>query len=726
MTFERYFKTSSYCLIGAGFVAVISTGSIGLIPICLFAAVYVTSLFVDTVRLHRRIPEWLLNCATVIYVFFFLLDYRILSRSFLAATIHLLFFLAAIKLLTLAKDSDYFHLYLISFAEMLAASTLTVNIVFAFCLLLFLFCGISSLILFEMRRSNARMQEHAVAKPFVRHRKREGSALELFAPFPARLFTGTTIGITLLIIAVAVPLFFLFPRINRGFYQRPSGNTQYVSGFTDHVELGQIGSIKQSDAVVMRIKAAAPEEIPPDLKWRGIALNYFDGRSWTRTDRNRFTVPTQGSYYKLENSAQGTRWLNQTFFVEALPTNVVFAAHKALAISRDVGALQKDFAEALYTDPHPFNKLRYSAISEPIRPDPSKISDLLPIPQEILRAYMQLPRLDPRVAELSKKVAKTAPNRYAKARALERYLRSNYGYSLVLRGTPNSRDPLAMFLFDVRRGHCEYFASAMAIMLRQIGIPSRLVNGFRTGEYNYIGDNWIVRQYDAHSWIEAYFPPYGWVEFDPTPAEPPRARTEFTRLISNLSDAVDLWWWEGVVNYDASKQFRVFSALYSSLGTFRRETGRLLESAYEHGRMSVFWIRSQNLGSRIVKSWPVWMLCILLLMVFMIRPWRRHFSGWVRRILHSGNHRTAITGFYREALAMLEDRGFKPEKGQTPLEFAQTLARQPYQPSFLTLTEIYNSIRFGPPGRSYNRAEAQMQLRLLRDSLRLKGLANRD
>ena len=95
----------------------------------------------------------------------------------------------------------------------------------------------------------------------------------------------------------------------------------------------------------------------------------------------------------------------------------------------------------------------------------------------------------------------------------------SYRYSLELKGRPGSADPLAVFLFESRAGHCEYFATAMAVMLRQTGIPARLVNGFRTGEYNALGDAWVVRQYDAHSWVEAYFKPYGWIEFDPTPAQ---------------------------------------------------------------------------------------------------------------------------------------------------------------------------------------------------------------
>jgi len=104
MTFERYFNASSYCLVGAGFAAIIATGSIDLISSILFTAVFIASLCIDTVGLRQRIPGWIPNCVTFLYLLFFVLDLRLLSRSLLVATVHLLFFAAAVKLLTLAKD----------------------------------------------------------------------------------------------------------------------------------------------------------------------------------------------------------------------------------------------------------------------------------------------------------------------------------------------------------------------------------------------------------------------------------------------------------------------------------------------------------------------------------------------------------------------------------------------------------------------------------------------
>jgi protein-glutamine gamma-glutamyltransferase len=718
MTFAEYFKTSSYCLIGSGFLAIATGGRMGWIAITLFTAVFICSWFLDTARIQRSIPTWIWNCIGIAYIPLCLTDFGLFTRSFLHTILHILLFTAAVKLLTLSKDRDYLLLYLISFAELLAASTLTVSIVFILCFLAFLFSGICTLILFEMRRTNAKMQNETRVQPLVVSRRLRGTGLELFSTFPSKLLTAMAVGITILILGAAVPIFFLLPRTTMGMNKRPFGNLLLTSGFSDRVELGQIGSIKQSDAVVMRVKTdKSPSELPFDLKWRGLAFDYYDGRSWTRTDRIRRAIPVQGWYYKIENSIQGTNLVRQTFFIEALSTNVVFATHKALAISRDVGSLWRDSSESLYTSGHSMVKLRYSAVSDPIRPDPRNLSDLHPIAPDIVAAYTQTPPEDPRVAELARQIAGAARDRYSKALAIEKFLQTHYSYSLVLRGTPNSRDPLAMFLFDVREGHCEYFATAMAIMLRQLGIPSRLVNGFRMGEYNTLGNNWIVRQYDAHSWVEAYFPPYGWIEFDPTPPDPAYSKSAFLRALSNLADAIDLWWWEGVVNYDLSKQYSVISALRAGVDSLQHKIGVLAEFIAERIRIGIALMRSPEMGSRLISNWILWLPWLIPLVLLTIRPLRTRILSLVRRTLSRGKPKNASATFYIEALALLGEHGMKRGYAQTPMEFARSLGDHPAGAPFLSLTQMYNEIRFGPLRDFPSQTEAKALLHSLQAAL---------
>src|SRR5207248_11138218 len=138
-------------------------------------------------------------------------------------------------------------------------------------------------------------------------------------------------------------------------------------------------------------------------------------------------------------------------------------------------------------------------------------------PFDVVQNYLQLPALEPRIAQLAEQITAASVNRYDKTAALEGYLRTKFGYTLQLSTTPQP-DPLANFLFERKQGHCEYFASAMAVMLRTLRIPARVATGFRAGEFNDVSSQYLIRASDAHAWVEVYISGYGWVEFDTTPA----------------------------------------------------------------------------------------------------------------------------------------------------------------------------------------------------------------
>src|SRR5215510_8897393 len=156
MNFARYFKISSYALIASGFVAIAATGTIDLPAVALFSIVLVASWWIDTEGLRRRTPGWVLNTVALGYFPLYVADYLFVSHSFVTSTVHLIFYMAALKLVTRSSDRDYVYLYLISFSELLAASTLTIDITFAVSLAAFLVSAVNTLVLFEMRRSNAR------------------------------------------------------------------------------------------------------------------------------------------------------------------------------------------------------------------------------------------------------------------------------------------------------------------------------------------------------------------------------------------------------------------------------------------------------------------------------------------------------------------------------------------------------------------------------------------
>ncbi len=724
MSFARYFKLSSYCLIASGFVAIAATGALDLFALVLFAAALISSWFIDTARVYRRLSGWPLNLLSLAYFPAYLIDYEFLSRSFITSTVRLFFYVAALKLLTLARDRDYVYLYVISFAELLAASTLTIDVVFAACLFVFLVSGVSSLMLFEMRRSNAIAMEKGRLQPPVVPSGLEGSGLELFSRFPAGKVACVTLAATLMILLISIPLFFLLPRASFGVLPRPSGPTQFVSGFTDRVELGQIGLIKQSDAVVMRVKVnEPPSELPADTKWRGIALDHYDGRVWSRTDLRLNPVNLrQGAYFKLEEFSDSRELLAQTFFLEALSTSVVFTSRKVLAVSRDIGLIQRDASGSLFTLDHASRKIRYVAISDPSRPEPSLLNTRSgTIPEEVRNTCLQLPRQDPRIGRLAREITGDRATPFEKARALETYLLKNYSYSLEMRGSPNTSDPLAAFLFDVRRGHCEYFASAMVIMLREVGIPARLVNGFRRGEYNKLGDDWTVRQYDAHSWVEAYFPPFGWYDFDPTPPDPQHFRPALAKVFADIVDAVDLWWWDDVVSYDIWRQFQLIGTLRANIGQCQQYFKDLAAGAWSSGRLA--FGKARESGWLLTPGPLIFAAAALLVIAALqvLRP-RNGPASRLARAIHRLVSRPAgpavVVGFYADAVDFLRSQGLQRSRGQTPLEFARSLGSHPGAGPFEALTRLYNRARFGTIEDAIATSQAEGLLKSLRDSTR--------
>ena len=727
MTLDRYFKLSSYLLIASGFVGVATGGGVGTTAQVLFTCALVGSWFVDTARLGSALPPRVQNTLVLAYLLFYGADLRFLSRSFVISTVHLVLFLAVVKLMTRSSDRDWICLYLISFVELLVASTLSIDITFALSLLLFLFFGVSTLVLLEMRVSNARVQRQRKADPLIEPGRGTAVGLQVFGRFPAGRMAALSVVMTATILVLAVPLFLVLPRISLGARNRPHGRTRPVSGFSERVELGEIGTIKESDAVVMKIRLSEPvSTLPQSLKWRGVALERFDGRAWTGSRAPRQQIPDSGGYFRLAGSSQGTGILWQTCFLEALSTDVLFAASRVLAVSGDLEYLHRDSSGALYTAPHLHRKLRYTAISDisPINPE------LIPreqgaAPALVSASCLQLPSLDPRIAELARQVTEPERQAFAKARALERHLKESYRYSLELKGKPANPDPLAAFLFESRAGHCEYFATAMAVMLRQIGIPARLVNGFRTGEYNTLGDAWVVRQYDAHSWVEAYFNPYGWIEFDPTPAEPRQERSALARWLTGVTEAVDMWWWDGVVAYDIWKQSYLAGSMLSELRNVQARISQGSVALLERGLAKFAKVRdwpSQSTVPGTVMIFGAIGISAALCLMFGRPRWARRLFRRFERTFHAGSRPALILSFYREALELLAACGRTRAPSQTPLEFARDLAGHPASDSFLALTRLYNRARFGAFFEPEDATTAEATLASLRLALRGKPL----
>ena len=326
--------------------------------------------------------------------------------------------------------------------------------------------------------------------------------------------------------------------------------------------------------------------------------------------------------------------------------------------------------------------------------------------------YLQLPpSLDTRVGSLAVMVASQARarNAYDAARAVEAHLNGNayggeYRYSLEMRA--KGPDPLSDFLFNVRAGHCEYFATAMAVMLRTLGVPARVVNGFQPGEYNAAADAYIVRQADAHSWVEVYFAEAdAWVTFDPTPADGRPAGTSGSGLTGQLrryADALELFWIQHVVAYDRQGQRVLARTISSRINSFSRGAS---DSADGLGALFAAWFGGSGGGLSVALGYvasPFALAPATLLLAGVGLLWLRRRGLAGRRSKRGGEEAArAVVEFYERMTAALAGRGIKRRADQTPLEFAETVGT----PEVLAVTRAYNRVRYG--AQALTRAEAE-------------------
>jgi hypothetical protein len=314
-------------------------------------------------------------------------------------------------------------------------------------------------------------------------------------------------------------------------------------------------------------------------------------------------------------------------------------------------------------------------------------------PPEISLIDLQLPPLDKRIPALARQITVNAHTEFDKAAAVEHYLRTSFGYTLEM-STRHPEDPLADFLFRRKEGHCEYFASAMAVMMRSLGVPARIVNGFRTGEYNPVTGNYIIRARDAHSWVEVYLPAVGWTAFDPTPPDPRYAHGGMSRLMSYL-DAAQEFWREWIINYDFSHQRTLTNAATARSQHALWDIGRWSHDTYQRLLECTEQLK-QRFSQKPVR-WSMF-LALTILTLFLIFNAGRALRG-IRnlRIAHapSKSPRLAASVWYERMVRTAAKRGYRKSPAQTPREFSASIRNESLRRSVENFTDAYERARFG-------------------------------
>jgi transglutaminase-like putative cysteine protease len=692
MSLETYFRAFSYATIAVATLALVLAGGLNLALALLFFAILIAAWKAEGGK--WQLSERMGLIAVLLSVPLFLFDWQYqktigepAGKLGVAALAHLIVFLAAVKLLQQKKDRDWVFLYLISFFEILLAAGLSFSPIFLISLCIYMLCGLTTIVAFEIHKSKRGMVEietrllvppdSGIFKHARRYSKRSVEARRL--PFVAAF-------LFVLIFILALPLFLLAPRTGAAMLSRSGSSLTNFIGFSENVTLGAIGSLKKDNAIVMHVRL---DDSPNgrEFRWRGVALDEFTGHGWRKSAEARHSdqLTNDRGFFQLGTTESLHRLTTQTIFLEPIESPVLFAAPRPVAIQGDFSFVRRDAEGSVQARRREFERVTYKALSDTTSPDVGLLrGDTTSYPASFER-YLKLPlTIDPRIVALANAMAVNAHarNRYDEARAIESQLQSDYGYSLDMKaGGP---EPLADFLFNVKVGHCEYFATAMAVMLRTRGIATRVVNGFLPGEYNEAAGAYTVRESDAHSWVEVYFPETNaWVTFDPTPAagrsEP--IRSGIVGQLEKYAEALELMWFQYVVGYDQQEQRSLATSLRNHLFDYQR----LLVQ-------TVSTLRRLTLSH--VPAILVFGLSMIAAFVFLrasrrVRRlgWRKGLQVWPR----APEPETSRVEFYERFIRLLEMQGVKRELHQTPLEFASALGLSEAQ----AITNAYNRVRFG-------------------------------
>ncbi len=514
-------------------------------------------------------------------------------------------------------------------------------------------------------------------------------------------FLLSAVRVTATTLALGGVIFLAMPR--RQTMPRSRGHdvsTQHLTGFDDEVQLGQLGEILESDNVVMTVALSNErhERLAPNGEplWRGVTMTKYEAGRWFRQISRRFSSPSI-TPSNMEAYSSGPQII-QEIKLESNDSNVLFGMRPIIKVNSTRRYNYSSDPELSLVDgtisrmdPRPgvydyvVTSSEDSSLPQPREriPDPFvRKNVLLAVPEHIrepLRAIAE------RVIERLPAERRSDPG--AKARALELYLRQDGGfsYTLKLEVVDPTIDPVLDFLINRKSGHCEYFASALTLLLRSVGIPARMVNGFKGGDYNDLARIVYVRQKHAHSWVEAYLGDDAdehspnWLTLDPTPGN---ARDEsvarvggFRGNFRQITDLLRFIWVFYVVGYNSDRQNRL---LYEPVRALLDEARRGFAMMGEQLQKAHVWLLKilhfESTGSLISpRGFIVSFVGLLLLVgIFQGLHWTtRKLLRWWRGPDEDSAAASLGAVYYRRLAQLLADCGLERPPAETQEEFAR-------------------------------------------------------
>lgn len=726
MRFALAHKAATYLMVGFAFVALAGGG--GLSPLVTIGAVVglAASWWWEPPLVRFERWAWLWTGASVLALAYAVVA-AVATGDFLGVGGQFLLWLVLTKAFNRRAARDWLQLYLLTFLMLVAGSVFNAELSFGACFLGYVVATTWALTTFHLRRE---MEENFL----VRHAADRASEpvevrriLDSRRVVDRRFFVGTGL-LSLGVFAGAAAIFLSLPRVGVGFFLKGRGGLN-LSGFSDGVRLGGHGVLKDDATVVMRAEVPAwfGGRGAPEIHWRGVAFDYYARGAWTRSGR---APATRGAARTGEDRRERRLlfWdgppvpasaadaivatgIRQEIWLDPMETDVLFGAARPRVIEYAAtarprrAALEQNDEVRLERG----GTIHYTVWSTAMPDDPARLRAARGPRPPSFGVYLQLPaEITPRTRALAAQITAGLDNDYDRAKAIEAWLGTNLRYTLRLAEPPRGQEPVDFFLFDRKQGHCEYFASAFAVLARAVGIPTREVNGFLGGEWNEFDGYVRVRAGDAHAWDEVWLPGEGWVTFDATPSAPSplgRGGGGLTARLGRYLDTLRFQWTKWVIEYDLVRQL---SLLRSIGGALKRAAGGARDAVV-------------GLERAAARGWPLAAAGAgagALALLWRRRRARAAVGGAAPR-----RRRAPTARCYDHALRLLAAAGFARAPAQTPRELVAALrgAGHPAAPALAELTDLYEAAAWGGHDDPATEARAAALVEAVRAALASAG-----
>jgi transglutaminase-like putative cysteine protease len=704
MRFAVAHKTSTYLMVGFALLAMVAGGGIG--SLITFGGLIglVASWWWEPPLIRFEKWSWVWAVLSIFALAYSVLTV-ILTTDFLGVGAQFLVWLTVAKAFNRRAARDWQQLYLLAFLMLVAGSVLNPDLTYGLCFLGFVISATWAVTLFHLRREmeDNLLVKHAADRASERVEVRR--ILDSRRIVGGRFFAGTG-ALSFGVFLGAALVFLALPRVGIGFFLKSRGGLT-LSGFADGVKLGGHGVIKHDPTVVMRVEIDPRYggRDAPELHWRGVAFDRYRDGQWSRTreapatrqtleqsqTRDRRVLLWTGRPLPVpEIDRLASETVKQEVWLDPLDSDVLFGATTPRIVEyphtlRRRKPLVERNDEIRLEHGSTVHYIVYSELSPPPVAELRASRGELPRGFEV---YLQLPpEITRRTRELAARITADAGNAYDKAAAIQRWLTTNLTYTLQL-VDPGRQEPVDFFLFDRRTGHCEYFASAFAILARAVNIPVRQVNGFLGGEWNEYQNYVAVRAGDAHSWTEVFFPGVGdggaWVTFDPTPPGNRglgRGGSGWRARLGRMIDTLRFQWSKWVIEYDLSSQLELFKGVGGALETAAGavKDAAVAASDWAAGR---WWLGIPLAGG---------------IALLVLRRRRRRRGGAPVTAPRRARVRSPIAESHDRAAKALAKAGIPRDPALTPRELAARMQLRgvPGAAAYAELVELYYAAEWG-------------------------------